>query len=92
MTAVISYKTYFLQLPQTLLSQYPDLPLEDHSYLRIALDNAIGTKWDIRIAKPAYKHLSIEQRKAVIANLMCYLYNKQILLEHLAISNMYRSI
>jgi hypothetical protein len=90
MNTSTTYKSYFLQLPQALISQYPELRLEDHTYLRIALDNAIGTQWDLRIPKPAYKHLTSLQRKAVIANLMKYIHSKQTLLEHQAISQTYR--
>lgn len=85
-----TYKSYFLQLPKALLCQYPELRLEDHTYLRIAMDNAIGTKWDLRVPKPAYKHLTTLQRKEVIANLMKYIHSKQTLLEHKAISQAYR--
>jgi hypothetical protein len=87
-----TYKSYFLQLPKALLSQYPELPLEDHTYLRIALDNAIGTQWELRVPKPAYKHLTSLQRKQVISNLMKYVHNKQTLLEHKSISQAYRGV
>tara|TARA_R110001632_G_scaffold193621_5_gene314579 strand:- start:941 stop:1225 length:285 start_codon:yes stop_codon:yes gene_type:complete len=90
MDRAATYKSYFLQLPQALISQYPELPLEDHTYLRIAMDNAIGCQWELRVPKPAYKHLTTQQRKQVIANLMNYVHSKHTLLEHRAISMAYR--
>lgn len=92
MDTTAMYKSYFLQLPKALLSQYPELSLEDHTYLRIALDNAIGTQWELRVPKPAYKHLTTLQRKQVIANLMKYVHSIQTLLEHKAISQAYRGV
>jgi hypothetical protein len=90
MDTAATYKSYFLQLPKTLISRYPELLLEDHTYLRIAMDNAIGCQWELRIPKPAYKHLTTTQRKQVIANLMTYVHSKHTLLEHRAISQAYR--
>jgi len=84
------YFTFYNQLPKELELTYPDLNFKDHCYLRIALDNAIGTRWDIRVAKPAYKNLDNEQRHQVLANLAEYTRDKSTLLEHNAISLAYR--
>lgn len=85
-----SYKDYYIGLPEVLMLTYPELDFEKHYYLQIALDNVIGTRWDIRISKPAYKHLSIKQRVLVIEYLNTYLEDKTVLLSHHMISLVYR--
>lgn len=90
MATTIDYKAYYLQIPEALVVKYTDLNFENHCYLRIALDNAIGTKWDTRIARPAYKNLSTTQRSLVIEYLATYLEDKATLLSHHMISMAYR--
>lgn len=90
MNTTLDYKTYYLQLPDTLAQKYPELNFENHCYLRIALDNVVGTKWDTRIARPAYKNLTTEQRALVISHLSTYLDDKSTLLSHNMISLAYR--
>ncbi len=90
MNKTIDYKTYYAQLPDLLVQTYPELNFQNHCYLRIALDNVIGTKWDLRIARPAYKNLNSTQRSLVIENLSLYLEDKATLLAHNMISLAYR--
>lgn len=90
MKPTIDYKSYYLKIPEALVEKYSELNFENHCYLRIALDNAIGTKWDTRIAKPAYKNLNTQQRALVIAHLSSYLEDKATLLSHHLISMVYR--
>ncbi len=90
MNTTLDHKTYYLQLPDTLAQKYPDLNLKNHCYLRIALDNVIGTRWDKRIARPAYQNLSTQQRALVISYLSTYLDDKSTLLAHNMISLAYR--
>lgn len=90
MNTTLEYKDYYLQFPNALVYKYPELKLENHCYLRIALDNAVGTRWDTRIAKPAYKNLSIKQRALVIEYLAAYMDDKTTLLSHNMISLAYR--
>lgn len=86
----VNYKDYYRRLPEVLVLQYPELNFETHCYLRIALDNVIGTKWDARIARPAYKNLNSKQRSLVIAYLYEYTRDKQMLSSHNLISLAYR--
>ncbi|TVZ51432.1 acetyltransferase [Dokdonia sp. Hel_I_53] len=90
MNTAIQYKEYYLQFPEALVRKYPELNFENHCYLRIALDNVVGTKWDKRIAKPAYKHLNTRQRALVIEYLSNYLDDKALLQSHHMISMAYR--
>ncbi len=90
MNTNISHKDYYAGLPEVLILTYPELTLKKDCYLRIALDNVIGTRWDIRISKPAYKHLSIQQRALVIEYLNIYIDDKNVLLSHYMISLAYR--
>lgn len=90
MDTAINLKTYYLQIPDVLVKRYPELKFENHCYLRIALDNVVGTQWDKRIAKPAYKNLSNQQRALAIEYLTLYLDDKNMLLSHNMISQAYR--
>lgn len=90
MKSTIDYKSYYLQIPEALVQKYGELNFENHCYLRIALDNVVGTKWDTRIARPAYKNLTTKQRALVIAYLSNYLDDKATLLSHHMISMAYR--
>lgn len=90
MDTALDFKTYYLEIPELLVSHYPDLNFQNHCYLRIALDNVIGTMWDTQIAKPAYKHLTTDQRKLVISYLSSYVKDKNLLLSHNMISLAYR--
>lgn len=90
MKTTINYKDYYRQLPEILVLKYPNLNFETHCYLRIALDNAIGTRWDSRIAKPAYRNLSSKQRALVIEYLYQYTRDKAMLQAHNLISLAYR--
>lgn len=90
MKEIIPYMDYYLSFPNQLVKTYPELNFENHCYLRIALDNVIGMKWDTRIPKPAYRNLSTSQRSMVIAYLAQYLDDKDMLLVHNAISLAYR--
>lgn len=86
----ILYKDYYTILPKVLVLKYPELDFKKHCYMRIALDNVIGTRWEIRISKPIHKHLSAKQRALVIEYLNSYLEDKMILLTHNMISLAYR--
>lgn len=90
MKTTLNYKDYYLQLPEVLVLKYPELNFETHCYLRIALDNVIGTKWDTRIAKPAYKNLSSKQRALTIDYLYQYSRDPAMLHSHNLISLAYR--
>ncbi|RMB59502.1 acetyltransferase [Dokdonia sinensis] len=90
MNATISYKEHYMNLANELVKTYPEFNFENHCYLRIALDNAVGTKWDTKIARPAYKNLTIVQRALVIDYLAHYLSDRDMLLSHNAISLAYR--
>ena len=68
--------------PERLVSRYPDLPFDYHCYLRIALDNTLGAKWDTKIRKPAYLHLSVIQLSMVMNSFKTYFEDKTVLLEH----------
>jgi|GEM_PF-900519 len=85
-----NFKTYYLEIPEILVAHYPDLNFQNHCYLRIALDNVIGRKWDTQVAKPAYKHLTASQRKLVISYLSSYVKDRDLLLSHNMISLAYR--
>ena len=90
MNTSLDFKTYYLEIPEILVTHYPELNFQNHCYLRIALDNVIGTKWDTQIAKPAYKHLTESQRRLVISYLSAYVKDKSLLLSHNMISLAYR--
>ncbi len=90
MDTSLHYKDYYLQFPDALVRKYPELNFENHCYLRIALDNVVGTRWDKRIAKPAYKNLTTKQRALVIEFLSDYLDDKSLLQSHHMISMAYR--
>lgn len=85
-----SYLECYEGLPEKLAQQYSKLSFENHCYLRIALDNVFNTKWDTVISRPAYKHLSEQQRKNVVKLLKSYQEDKSLLLRHNALSLQYR--
>ncbi len=33
----------------------------DHCFMRVCLDAAIGARWDTKIARPAIRHLTVDQ-------------------------------
>jgi hypothetical protein len=39
----------------------------DHCFLRVAYDNAVGGKWDVVHARPAWRSLSIDHLAAAVA-------------------------
>lgn len=88
----MAYQKAYLGLPELLAEQYADLNFDNHCYLRIALDNTIGAKWDTKIPRPAYKHLSIKQLDKVLNLLRQYQMDKTVLLIHNQISLDYRKI
>ncbi len=90
MEEIHNYREYYRQLPEILVLKYPELNFQNHCYLRIALDNVIGTKWDTRIPRPAYKNLTAAQRGQVIDNLSHYLNDRNMLESHHLISLAYR--
>ncbi|XLS30589.1 acetyltransferase [Flavobacteriaceae bacterium M23B6Z8] len=76
------YYNAYKQLPERLTEVYPDLNFDNHCYLRIALDNTLGAKWDTIIERPAYKNLNAEQSLMVRELLSSYEQDKELLLEH----------
>ena len=52
------------QLAQTLINKWPDE--HDHCFQRIVLDAICGGVWYDHIARPAYKHLSLQQAKTAV--------------------------
>ena len=76
------YYESYQRLPEKLVTQYPELAFDNHCYLRIALDNAIGNKWDTVVKQPAYKNLTKENLESVRSLLKLYGANKGILFEH----------
>lgn len=82
----IEYKTY----SNLLEGVYPELPFDNHCYLRIALDNEFGDVWSKRIESPAINHLSEQQLKSVINRLKMYATNKDLLIRHNKNSILYR--
>ena len=58
-----AYYDAYLHLPEDLAAQYTHKRLDNHCYLRIALDNTVGAKWDTQVQRPAYKNITPEQRK-----------------------------
>lgn len=77
-----TYKDIYQSLPEQLAAHYPDLNFENHCYLRIALDNTLQAKWDTKISRPAYKHLTEKQIISVREFLQAYLNNRALLLRH----------
>ena len=84
------YQTY-KNLPEKLAEFYTDLQFDNHCYLRIALDNTTGGKWDTIIKRPAYKNLTEINREKVLKLLECYFHDKTLLLQHNQISLRYRN-
>ena len=52
------------QLAQTLKNKWP--VQNDHCFQRIVLDAICGGIWYDHIARPAYKHLSLNQAKSAV--------------------------
>lgn len=90
-TFTVSYQKTYHGLPERLAEQYNDLNFDNHCYLRIALDNTIGAKWDTKVRRPAYKHLSKEQLYSVLDLLQQYQTDKALLLRHNRTSLDYRN-
>lgn len=76
------YKNIYQSLPEKLAEHYPQLNLDNHCYLRIALDNTFKARWDTVISRPAYKNLNEKQINKLRALLNSYFNNKELLLEH----------
>lgn len=91
MTLKASYQKAYLGLPESLAEQYSDLNFDNHCYLRIALDNTIGAKWNTKIPRPAYKNLNKEQLVRVLQLLRQYRTDKAVLIKHNKISLDYRN-
>ena len=87
----LSYEAY-QGLPEKLASHYINLNFDNHCYLRIALDNTLGVKWDTKISRPAYRNLTMEQLNSVIHLLRRYFYDEALLLQHNTRSLEYRVI
>lgn len=85
-----TYKNTYRGLPELLVKKYPELNFEDHCYLRIALDHVFGNQWDLKIHRPAFKHLTEKELKKVVTILQTYLENKPLLLQHHSQSLAYR--
>ena len=77
-----AYQNAYLGLPEELAAKYPDLNFDNHCYLRIALDNTLGTKWDSQISRPAYKNLDESQLNEVRELLRKYKEDRELLLRH----------
>lgn len=90
MTSKSTYRNTYLGLPESLAEQYTELNFDNHCYLRIALDNALGAKWDTKIARPAYRNLTIAKRHEVLSLLRRYETDRPLLLQHNEISLSYR--
>ena len=86
-----AYFDTYKNLPEKLALKYNDLALDNHCYLRIALDNLFKAKWDKIIGKPAYKNLNPFQKSQVISLLESYAKDKRLLLEHNRKSLLYRT-
>ena len=86
-----AYLLAYKHLPERLEQHYPNLPFSNHCYLRMALDVVIGNQWDLKIKKPAYRHLNPEQLQCVVHVLKDYLTNNTLIIEHHAISLRYRA-
>jgi len=85
-----AYQKAYLGLPEQLAKYYKDLNFHNHCYLRIALDNTVGCKWDTKISRPAYKNSTKEQLDNVLALLRRYQTDRALLLRHNEISLTYR--
>ena len=77
-----AYQNAYLGLPEELAAKYPDLNFDNHCYLRIALDNTLGAKWDSQITRPAYKNLDGSQLNEVRELLRKYKEDRELLLRH----------
>ncbi|NKI31054.1 hypothetical protein [Croceivirga thetidis] len=75
------YIETYAGLPELLEEKYPELNFKNHCYLRMALDHMFNTKWDLRIARPAHKHLNIQQKEEVVCILRSYYKNKGLILD-----------
>ena len=84
------YKTY-QGWPERLVTHYPELDFEHHCYLRIALDNTLGGKWDTKVRKPAYQNLSKAELKTVLGYFRVYFEDRDQLIRHHQRSLNYRN-
>lgn len=57
-----------------------ELNFRNHCYLRIAFDNTINEKWDLKVKKPFVKFASDAELKCVLLLLNKYLSDKNSLL------------
>jgi hypothetical protein len=78
----VDYTNAYQSLPEQLAEQYKNLNLENHCYLRIALDNSFQTQWNKVLKSPAYKHLNNNQLEEVNSLLKQYQKDKNLLLKH----------
>ncbi len=85
------YNKTYQGWPERLATRYPELPFEQHCYLRIALDTTLGAKWDTKVRKPAYLNLSERQLSSVLSAFTTYFEDKTVLLEHHQRSLNYRN-
>lgn len=69
---------------------YNELNFRNHCYLRIAFDNTINQKWDLKIKRPFIKHASENQLNNVLLLLNRYFSDKQLLLADNQKSLIYR--
>lgn len=76
------YLETYRGLPELLEKKYPKLNFKNHCYLRMALDHMFKTRWDLRVARPAHKHLSVQQKKEIVLILRKYCKLKSLVLEH----------
>ncbi|MAT89640.1 MAG: acetyltransferase [Flavobacteriaceae bacterium] len=81
---------HYFSNAKALKRTYPDLVWDEYYYLTIALDNALGGRWDNIIDKPAYKHLSFTQLVKVVTLLEQYKKDKAKLLADRKTSLEYR--
>ena len=86
-----AYENAYEGLPEALAEHYSELSFDNHCYLRIALDELFKAKWDTKIKRPAYKHLSDNQLVNIRRLLNRYKNDKQLLLQHNKQSLAYRS-
>ncbi|MEM8509999.1 MAG: hypothetical protein AAF717_19360 [Bacteroidota bacterium] len=77
--------------PERLVAHYADLSFDHHCYLRIALDNTFGTRWDTKIRKPAYQNLSEAQLNSVLRYFRIYFEDRSQLMAHHQSSLNYRT-
>ncbi len=57
-----------------------ELNFRNHCYLRIAFDNTVNEKWDLKTRRPFVKYAAVSQLEQVLFLLKKYLEDKNILL------------